>query len=485
MRDRLETLLAERILVLDGSWGVLIHRRGLSEEEYRGERFAAHTHDVKGDPDLLNLTQPQIVSEIHDAYFEAGADIATTNTFTATSIGQADYSLEAAAPEMSLAGARLAREGEKPGPIRHMCSGFHAASLLLSRHAGWSLADYWRPDHPSQLAVADVPAPTITAPRQVLIRLRAAALNHLDLWTMRGLPGLSLTFPHVLGGDGAGEVQDVGPEVSAVKPGDQVMINPGVACYRCESCDAGEHSLCPQYALLGEHLPGTLAEYLVLPEQNVTPVPRPPAPHPPLTFREAAAFSLVTLTAWRMLITRAALQPGEVVLIWGVGGGVSGAALRIAKLVGSVAIVTSSSDAKLEAARALGADITLNHTQVDVAKEVRRLTGRRGADVVVEHVGAATWEQSLRALAKQGRLVSCGATSGPSVVTDVRRLFWHQHTIMGSTMGNLAEYRAIVRLLGQGQLRPTVDAAFSLADGIRAMKRLEKGEQMGKIVVDL
>jgi len=337
----------------------------------------------------------------------------------------------------------------------------------------------------TQLAIADVQAPAITGPRQVLIRMRAAALNHLDLWTIRGLPGLSLQFPHILGGDGAGEVHAVGADVTGVRAGDKVMINPGVACYRCETCDAGEHSLCPEYRLLGEHLPGTLAEYLLVPEQNVLCIPDPPTPHSPITWREAAAFSLVTLTAWRMLITRASLRPGEVVLIWGVGGGVAGAALKIGKLAGAFVIVTSSNDAKLETARALGADVTLNHTQVDVAKEVRALTGKRGADVVVETVGEATWEQSLRALAKQGRLVSCGATTGPKAVSDIRRMFWYQHTIMGSTMGNLAEYREIVRLLGQGYLRPTVDAAFTLADGIKAVERLERGEQMGKIVVDL
>lgn len=337
----------------------------------------------------------------------------------------------------------------------------------------------------SQLAIGDVPAPTITGTRQVLLRVRAAALNHLDLWTLHGLPGLAVTFPHILGGDGAGEVQAVGAEVASVQPGDRVMINPGVACYHCEYCDAGEHPLCPEYRLLGEHLPGTVAEYLLVPEQNVLRIPTPPAPHSPLTWREAAAFSLVTLTAWRMLITRAALRPGEVVLIWGVGGGVSGAALKIAKLVGAFAIVTSSSDAKLEAARALGADVTLNHARVDVAKEVRALTAKRGADVVVENVGEATWEQSLRVMAKQGRLVACGATTGPRVVTDVRRLFWHQHTIMGSTMGSLQEYREIVRLLGQGHLRPTVDSAFPLAKGIQAVERLERAEQMGKIVIEM
>ena len=337
----------------------------------------------------------------------------------------------------------------------------------------------------SQVAVAEVPVPPVTGPRQVRIRLRAAALNHLDLWTLHGLPGLSLTFPHILGGDGAGEVDAVGAEVWSVKAGDRVMINPGIACYRCEYCDAGEHPLCPEYRLLGEHLPGTVAEYLVVPEQNVLPIPAPPAPHPPISWREAAAYSLVTLTAWRMLVTRAALRPGEVVLIWGVGGGVSVTALKIAKLVGAFVIVTSSSDAKLETARGLGADVTLNHTKVDVAKEVRALTAKRGADVVVENVGEATWEQSLRALAKQGRLVTCGATSGPRVVTDVRRMFWHQYTIMGSTMGNLEEYREIVRLLGQGHLRPTVDSAFPLADGVKAMERLERADQMGKIVLDV
>ncbi len=337
----------------------------------------------------------------------------------------------------------------------------------------------------SRLALADVPAPALAAPRDVLIRIRAAALNHLDLWTLRGLPGLALAFPHILGADGAGEVEAVGPEVTGVQPGDRVMINPGVACYRCEECDAGEHPLCSSYQLLGEHRPGTLAELVVVPEQNVARIPNPPAPHPPLTWREAAAFSLVTLTAWRMLMTRAQLKPGEVVLIWGVGGGVSVTALQIAKLAGAFVIATSSSDQKLDQARSLGADVILNHSKVDVAQEVRSLTGKRGADVVVENVGEATWEQSLRALGKRGRLVTCGATTGPNVKLDVRRLFWHQHTIMGSTMGSLREYRQIVGLLGQGQLRPVVDSAFGLKDAIRAMERLSRGDQMGKIVVEM
>ena len=335
----------------------------------------------------------------------------------------------------------------------------------------------------TQLGIADVPAPTITGARQVLIRLRAAALNHLDLWTMRGLPGLSLEFPHILGGDGAGNVEAVGADVTGVRPGDKVMINPGVACYRCETCDAGEHSLCPEYRLLGEHLPGTLAEYLVVPEQNVLPIPDPPAPHPPITWREAAAYPLVTLTAWRMLVTRAALRPGEAVLIWGVGGGVSGAALKIAKLIGAFVIATSSSDTKLEAARALGADVTLNHARVDVAKEVRGLTDRRGVDVVLENVGASTWKGSIRALAKGGRLVTCGATTGPIGETDIRVVFWNQISIIGSTMSNNAEFHDVMSQLFRGRLRAIVDAVMPLTDGALAQRRLAEGKQFGKIVL--
>jgi NADPH:quinone reductase-like Zn-dependent oxidoreductase len=336
----------------------------------------------------------------------------------------------------------------------------------------------------SRLALADVPAPEVRGPLDVRVRLKAAALNHLDLWTVRGLPGLNLAFPHILGGDGAGIVDAVGSAVVRVKPGDPVLFNPGISCYRCESCLAGEHSLCVEYRLLGEHLPGTLAEYVVVPEPNVFPIPTLPDPHPPLSFAEAAAFSLVTITAWRMLITRARVRPGETVLVWGVGGGVASTALRIAKLAGAFVIVTSSSDAKLERARALGADVALNHTRVDVAQEVRKLTDRRGVDVVVEHVGEATWEQSLRALARGGRVVTCGGTTGSTLTVDVRRLFWYQWDILGSTMGNADEYREIVRLLGQGRLRPIVDSVYPLADARQAFERLMNGDHMGKVVVE-
>jgi len=337
----------------------------------------------------------------------------------------------------------------------------------------------------SNLAVSDAPNPGALRHGDVLVQVRAAALNHLDLWTLRGLPGLNLAFPHILGGDGAGVVEAVGNAVTRVQPGDRVMLNPGISCYHCDQCLAGEHSLCDTYKLLGEHVPGTVAEYIVVPEQNVARIPSLPEPHAELSWAEAAAFSLVTLTAWRMLVTRARLQPRESVLIWGVGGGVSITALKIVKLIGARAFVTSSDDAKLEVARSLGADEVLNHVRDDVTAEVRRLTQKRGVDVVVENVGAATWPQSLRLLAPAGRLVTCGATTGPRVEVDVRRLFWYQGTIMGSTMGNASEYAAIVRLLGQGHLRPTVDSVHPLSRATEAFERLASGSQLGKVVIEI
>jgi NADPH:quinone reductase-like Zn-dependent oxidoreductase len=331
-----------------------------------------------------------------------------------------------------------------------------------------------------QIAITDVPRPETLGPRDVRIAVHAAALNHLDLHVARGLPGLELTFPHILGADGAGAVDAVGAEVRRVRPGDRVMINPGISDYTCEYCRQGEHSLCVAYRLLGEHLPGTMAEYVVVPEHNLALIP---ILEPALSWAAAAGFSLVTLTAWRMLVTRARVKPGEWVLIWGIGGGVSLTAMRIALRQGARVIVTSSSDAKLRRARELGAEATLNHRTQQIALEVRTLTNRRGVDVVVENVGEATWAESLRCLAKGGRLVTCGATTGPNVVTDIRRVFWNQYTIMGSTMGNDAEYQAVVGVLGSGELRPIVDQVYPLNEARAAFERLERGDQLGKVVV--
>jgi NADPH:quinone reductase-like Zn-dependent oxidoreductase len=332
-----------------------------------------------------------------------------------------------------------------------------------------------------QLQLSDVPEPQNPGPGHVRVALRAAALNHLDLFVVRGLPH-EYRFPHIVGADGAGVVDAVGSEVRSVRAGDRVMINPGIPDYACEYCRAGEQSLCRRYGILGEHLPGTMAQYVVVPEQNVAIIPTLATP---LTWAEAAAFSLVTLTAWRMVVTRAQLVVGETVLIWGIGGGVALAALRIAKLKGARVIVTSSSDAKLREAQTLGADATLNYKTQKISQEVRALTDKRGADVVIENVGEATWNESLRSLGRGGRLVTCGSTTGPHVTLDLRRLFWHQWSIMGSTMGNDAEYREVVRLLGAGELRPVVDRVFPFSEARAAFERLDRGEQLGKIVVEV
>ncbi|HEV2669916.1 MAG TPA: zinc-binding dehydrogenase [Gemmatimonadales bacterium] len=327
--------------------------------------------------------------------------------------------------------------------------------------------------------IPDAPAPQAG---EVRVAIRAAALNHLDLFVAAGLPGTAERFPFVVGADGAGVVESVGPDVSAVRSGDRVMLNPGISDYSCEFCLAGEHSLCVNYRLLGEHLPGTMAELITIPVHNVA---RIPAVIPAITWPEAAAFSLVTLTAWRMLVTRAQLKAEETVLLWGIGGGVSLAGLRIAKLLGARAIVTSSDDEKLAAAKALGADVTLNHRTLQVAQEIRELTNKRGVDVVVDTVGTATWDNSLRSLRRGGRLVVCGATSGPQVGLDLRRLFWHHWSILGSTMGNAAEYAEIVRRLGQGQLRPLLDRVFPLGRAPEAYERLQRGAQLGKIGIEI
>ena len=321
--------------------------------------------------------------------------------------------------------------------------------------------------------------PELRAPGDVRIRLAAGALNHLDLFVVQGMPGLTIVPPWVLGGDGAGVIESVGSEVTTVAPGDRVLINPGISCHACDYCRAGEQSLCVKFGLLGEYRPGTFAEYVVVPAWNVRRIPAG------ISDAVAAAFSLATLTAWRMLVTRARVQTGEQVLIQGIGGGVALAALQIAKLKGAHVWVTSGSDEKLAKAAALGADETLNYRTVDVAREIRGRTGKRGVDIVVDSVGAATWAQSLGALGKRGRLVSCGATTGPIVETDMRRMFWNQWTLMGSTMGTDAEFDAIVAELSAGRLVPPVDAVFPLAEGRRAFERLSEQSQFGKLVLSI
>jgi NADPH:quinone reductase-like Zn-dependent oxidoreductase len=257
------------------------------------------------------------------------------------------------------------------------------------------------------------------------------------------------------------------------------MINPGLSCGTCAECRAGEESLCPAFQLLGEHRHGTMAQYVVVPEANVAPVP------PEMPWSTAAAFPLVTVTAWRMLVTRARLQPGETVLIWGIGGGVSQALLRIALHVGATTVVTSGSDEKLAAARVEGAHHAVNHATGDVVAAVRAATANRGADVVADSVGEPTWPSSLRALRRGGRLVTCGATGGPHVSLDVRRLYWHQWSLLGSTMGSRSDFAAVVALAHRGKLWPRVDRVVPLERAPEAFARLAAGEQSGKLVIEV
>lgn len=324
----------------------------------------------------------------------------------------------------------------------------------------------------------DIAVPQLSAASDVRVRLRAAALNHIDLWTVRGVPGVNLVPPWVLGADGMGVIDAVGAEVTGVRPGDTVMINPGVSCRACEYCLSGDNPLCLRFGMLGEHRPGTLAEFVVIPAANVRTVPRD------TPVESAAAYSLAALTAWRMCVTKARVGPNDQVLIWGIGGGVAQMALGICKARGARVWVTSGSEEKLERARSLGADVLLRHgSGIDIGREVRARSGKRGVDVVVDTVGTDTWAQSLGALGRRGRLVTSGGTSGHRVETDVRRLFWNQWTIMGSTMGSDAEYDSVVAEFLAGRLSPVVDSSCSLEQGADAMARLASGAQFGKVVV--
>jgi len=339
-------------------------------------------------------------------------------------------------------------------------------ALTISAHGGTEKLEY-RTD-------VSVPEPSAGTVR---VRLHAAALNHLDVFTLGGLPGINIQPPWVMGADGAGVIDKVGDGVTTVAEGTRVAINPGLSDRTCEYCRAGEQSLCVKFRLLGEHAPGTFADYVVVPAENVRSIPED------ISFETAAAATLANLTAWRMLVTRAKVSANDDVLIWGIGGGVAQAAMRIAKMHGARVWVTSGSDEKLERAKALGADEVINHRTTSVGKEIRSRTGKRGVSVVIDSIGHDTWNESLIALGRAGRLVTCGGTSGAMVETDVRRLFWNQWTIMGSTMGNDSEFEAVTNELSRGRLLPVIDSTFQLSEGRKAFERMADGKQFGKIVL--
>jgi NADPH:quinone reductase-like Zn-dependent oxidoreductase len=330
---------------------------------------------------------------------------------------------------------------------------------------------------PEVLRYEDAPEPDL-APGEVLVRVRACALNHLDLWARRGLPNVRTPMPHITGSDVAGEV--VSSSAADVPTGRRVMLQPGVSCGRCAACLSGTDNECARYEVLGyvSHA-GGYAELVKVPVQNLISIPDE------IDFVKAAAFPLTFLTAWHMLMTRAGLKRGEDVLVLAAGSGVGQAAIQIACLHGARVFATAGSDDKLERARALGAFAVIHHHQQDIAEEIKRLTNRRGVDVVIEHVGEATWAKSVRSLARGGRLVTCGATTGANGAINLNALFGKQLTIQGSYMGTKGELMHAARFFFAGQLDPVIDRTFPLAEAAEAHSWMEESGQFGKIVLEV
>ncbi len=327
-----------------------------------------------------------------------------------------------------------------------------------------------------QLEIAELPRP-VAGTGEVVLRVRAAAMNHLDLWVRRGLPGVNIPLPHVGGSDIAGEVAGFGAGVDGWKTGARVVVNPGLWDGTCEWCLKGEHSLCVNYRIIGEHIDGGFAEYVVVPAANLLSIPDD------FSFEEAAAVPLVFLTAWRALITQARLRVGESVLILGASGGAASAGIQIAKLAGAKVYAVTSSEEKAERARRLGADVIINRTVGDFSKEIFKQTNRRGVDVVLENTGEKTWEGSLRALARGGRLVTYGGTTGANALTNIPLLFWKQIQIIGSTMGTATEFSTVMRLVWERKLLPVLDRSLPLEQIRLAHEILEAGDQFGKLVL--
>ena len=338
-------------------------------------------------------------------------------------------------------------------------------AVRFSEHGDRSVIDY-----------GEVPDPEPGAD-EVLVDVKAGALNHLDVWTRRGLPGIDLEMPHVPGSDAAGEVVSVGEDVTRFSPGDRVALSAGVWCGDCEFCRNGQESMCVRFHIIGEHVPGVHAEQAAIAEDNLVPVPEG------VPWRVAAAAPLVFQTAWRMLITRAELRPGERVLVLGASGGVGHAAVQIAAHAGAEVLATASTEEKRTYARELGADEAIDYESTDFADAVREYTGGRGVDVVVDHVGGETWGKSLRSLAKGGRLVTCGATAGGSPETDVNRIFWNQLQVIGSTMATPGEVDDVLSLVWDGTFRPRIREVLPMSETARAHEMIEEREGFGKVVV--
>ncbi|MBC8215551.1 MAG: zinc-binding dehydrogenase [Candidatus Marinimicrobia bacterium] len=320
----------------------------------------------------------------------------------------------------------------------------------------------------------DIPTPTIRDD-QVLVKIRAAAMNHLDLWVRKGIPGVPL--PCILGSDGAGCVVDVGSKVTSFHPGDRVMIQPLTYCGVCHFCQQGKENYCDAWGIFGENQDGTQCEYMAVDETHIRSIPD----H--LDFVEASAFSLVAQTALAMLVRRAKIQRGEAVFIWGGTSGVGSIGIQIAKARGAIVYTATGSEKKSSVAKELGADEVVNYTKTDIVKWIMEKTNGRGVDVVMEHVGALTWRTSMNILGKGGRLVTCGATTGPKVNLDIRHLFYKQQSILGSTMGDAAAMDEALDLLKKKKIRPLVDRTFPMKDIKKAHTYLEQNKQIGKVAL--
>ncbi len=336
-------------------------------------------------------------------------------------------------------------------------------AVFFRRHGGNEVLEY-----------GDWPDPRPGA-GEVLVKIRAAAANHLDIFVRDGIPGVPL--PQVPGADGSGVVEELGAGVTGLTPGDRVLIQPGLSDGTCEFCRGGEQCLCVKFRILGEHLPGTFAEKVALPARNLFPIPES------LSFERAAAFPLSYQTAWRMVIGRGGIRPGDTLLIHGVGGGVAWAALEIALLAGARVIATTSSAAKADEARQAGAELVVDYTAEDVGEAVRAHTAKRGVDVVIDSVGEKTWMTSLKAVRRGGRIVTCGATTGPNPAEEIRLIYWKGISILGSTMANDREFRALLATVASGRLVPRIDRVLPLSRAVEAYRLLEEGRQFGKILL--
>ncbi len=309
------------------------------------------------------------------------------------------------------------------------------------------------------------------------MRVRGCALNHLDIFAREGIRKERQPMPHISGSDIAGEIGEVGKQVTGHSVGEKVLVAPGISCGICEYCTTGWDSLCTSYKIIGNETQGGYAEYVAVPGENLLPIPDK------LSFEEASSIPLVFLTAWHMLVTRAHLKPGETVLVWAAGSGVGSAAIQVAKVLGAKVVATAGSDEKTEKARKLGADWVINHHTQQVPEEVKRVTNGAKVNVVFDHIGAATWEKSMRSMAPGGRLVNCGVTSGGKAEVDIRYVFVRQFSLLGSYMGGKGELFQVLRFFEDGRLRPVVDSVFPLQDAAKAQERMEKSEHFGKIVL--